>query len=235
MKNRLAPALLLALAPSVLATSVSAASLTLNSVTSSLTSNISVTSTPGGVDANGVKIGSGLNMTGDSGLGDFLAWCLDIKNPISIGTRFDYAETDTPFSNSYVASDGVARVQNLFDASFEGVDQGSDVDAPAFQLALWEVSNDTDYSITAGEFIAAGFGTNAAAITARTTAFLDAAKAYLGPKLYDVTFFETRETPQTQNLVAANRLPAPAPVPVPAAGVMLVGALGGLSLLRRKG
>lgn len=98
--------------------------------------------------------------------------------------------------------------------------------AAAFQLAAWEISNESNGALNlgAGAFTvtAAGQGTQALA-----QSWLDLITNGTWKKNNQVMILQA---PGTQDLLTD----LPAEVPVPAAGILLVGALGGLAAVRRR-
>ena len=162
-------------------------------------------------------------------LGSFIAFCLDLAATVQFGQSYPYNVTTTPFSNSIdlVASGAVDRLQAIFDSSYSTtVATASSVTSAGFQLALWNAVYDTDWSVTQN---AGAFWSNSNAnVTAQANAYLTAASTYSDPQKWNLTYLESTSSPRHQNLVTAS------PVPLPAAGLMLLGALGGLVGLRRR-
>ncbi len=77
---------------------------------------------------------------------DFVAWCLDIGNTLSIpGSGTPYHETSDPFTQTTGAIDGdrLGRIENLFETSYAGLDLTNDAQSAGFQLALWELLYET--------------------------------------------------------------------------------------------
>lgn len=211
--------------------------LTLDSVTTDRKERANVTDVPVGLSTTGKLVATGLNMSGGTGsLASFIAWCLDIDNPIRLNRDYDYVTTASPFSNSFLAVGAVDRVQSVFDANYSSVDTSNAVSAAAFQLALWDAAYDSGFDLTAGDFKAEGSGSDKVAINAAAAGYLSAASSYLGDELWDLTFLESTSSPQSQNLVTATLIPPPVipPVPVPASVVLMIGALGGLGGLRMR-
>jgi hypothetical protein len=173
----------------------------------------------------------GFNMSDSTGgLGNFIAWCLDVGSFLSTSSSnaAPYSVTSTPFSNSYGLSTAEqGRVQSLFDANYHSIDITSGNQAAGFQLALWDALYDGDGDVSAGTFRA----TASTAIVNFANNFFGAATSYSGGKQFNLTFLESEGTSSNgkyQNLVTVS------PVPIPAAGALLLLALGGLGLVGRR-
>lgn len=178
--------------------------------------------------------GFSMSDTTPNGLGDFVAWCLDLGAFLGTSSEHGYAATITPFQNGGVnlMAAGMARVQSIFDANFSST-FFSDPDAQvnraksaAFQLSLWEAVYDDDWDITMGSFQA----TASQDVQSLATSYLQAASNWTGGSSWDLTYLESTSASRRQNLVTA----APSPVPLPATGIMLLAAIGGLAAARRK-
>ncbi|MFV0385423.1 VPLPA-CTERM sorting domain-containing protein [Paracoccus sp. (in: a-proteobacteria)] len=148
-----------------------------------------------------------------SAIGDFLAYCVDItaslvKDPNVTVTY----ETDPNLFNATKKQ----KIQDLFDANYADVD--TTVEKTAFQVALWEtVYGDTFEYLSGGP---AGVGTV-------LNNYLSAAASWTGSQVWKLTYL-SNANPQSQDLVTAS------PIPVPAAGLLLLGGLGGLGLFARR-
>lgn len=190
------------------------------------------------------RVGAGaLSFTDTSGpLGDFIAWCLDLTAYVGSGDQ-PYEITDTPFSNSFgLDSAQKTRIQNMFDANYGASVETSRVQAAGFQLALWEVLYDNDFSLTSnlstanlstGSHTFRGYGldtrrTVGSQVTNDASGFLTAANGYTGPVRYKLSFLESQSNPHRQNFVTVTA------VPLPAAGLLLLCSLAGLGLATRR-
>jgi hypothetical protein len=186
-----------------------------------------ITSSPAPDTAYGTVGAYGFNMDDTTGTlgdedGDFVAWCLDATNWLQGSSSYEI--TDDPFASSYGLTDAdMARVQSVFDANYASVDLSNAAEAAAFQMALWEALYDDDWSVMTGDFTVTSATSGA---VAQAEAYLLAASTYAGGQQYSMTFLESLSG--GQNLVTV------APIPLPAAGLLLLGALGGLGALRRR-
>lgn len=154
--------------------------------------------------------------------GTFIAWCLDLGGVLASNSV--YSATDNPFSNS----DGVSLpARDRIDDFFQDIDVIAESNAStsrssAVQIALWEILYDDDYDLGTGVFQTTGGSTSIA------QGLLDVAKQDNGSaRTWKVTYLEA-ENGDRQNLVTIS------PVPLPAAGFLLLGGLGGLTLLRKR-
>jgi hypothetical protein len=155
----------------------------------------------------------------------FAAFCLDLVGTISSGGFV--VNNVNPYQTARVLSDEVKeRVENLYDASFGSVDLLNKNQSAAFQLALWEVAYEPD-----GATITLGAGNFKDQNT--STAIRELADQYLAnlgnafTKKYNVFFLDADDL-SNQDLVTATV------VPLPAAGLLLIGGLGALAMVRRR-
>ncbi|MCG7522412.1 VPLPA-CTERM sorting domain-containing protein [Ruegeria sp. Ofav3-42] len=158
--------------------------------------------------------------------GNFVAFCLDLAADAPSGRNNYYSVTSIPFTNlNLIASGAIHRIQSLFDAVYTaGLATDDTKTSAAFQVALWNAVYDNDNSVNSGSFVAWG---NSGVLNLANQ-YLAAASAYVGDKKWNLSYLENENYYRRQNLVTAS------PVPIPAAGLMLLGALGGLTLLRRR-
>lgn len=172
--------------------------------------------------------GFDMNDSTSGGLGDFVAWCLDLGAFLGTSGSHEYEVTDTPFQNGSEAilDAGMARISAVFNANFDDSVLASSNASSAFQLALWEVVYDDDMDITAGVFQAS----SSSSVESLAMSYLTAANEYEGANLWDLSYLESTAANRSQNLVTAEL----SAVPLPATGLLLIGALGGLVAARRR-
>jgi|AZIC01.1.fsa_nt_gi hypothetical protein len=192
--------------------------------------------TPTSVFAGAFKM---RDTTANSAFGDFVAWSLDISHWLGTSGNYPYESTTTPFSNSYgLDAAQQARVQGFFDANYESGLETKKNQSAGFQMGLWEVLYDDDYSLTNNdtnmnhEFRGAAGNSNAATAFGYALDYLTNASGYgAGPRRWNLMFLESKSIHARQNLVTVS------PVPVPAAGLLLFAGLAGLGMVvrRRKG
>lgn len=175
------------------------------------------------VGATGVFNAGAFQMTGDGGLGDFVAFCVDIFEPLQDNQAYDA-------SGTIYGAPIVANIDKLFTSAYAQVTDA--ISAAAFQVSLWEIVYDTDkgLDLDSGDFFTAlenGAEYNVA-VENQAELFLSGL-ATAGTGGYDLTFLANDGA---QDVVTGT--PAIAPVPIPAAGLMLLSGIGGFAVLRRR-
>lgn len=172
--------------------------------------------------------------TPNSAFDTFIAWCLDISRWLGTasGTSYSYKTTTTPFNSTYgLTAADQSRVQGFFDANYYAGLESDRERSAGFQMGLWEVLYDDDYSFVidtaaTDEFRGDAGNSNASTAFALAGGYLTAAMNYTGGKQWNLTFLESQTG--KQNLVTV------APVPLPAAGLLMIGGLAGLGLIGRR-
>ena len=158
-------------------------------------------------------------LTGDNGIGDFAAFCVDVLQYMQ--SPDTYAHDPDLFGASILTN-----IDRLFTSAYHTVTTG--VTAAAFQVALWEIIYDDGgvFDLDAGNFYTPlnnGCEYNAAVET-QADSFL-AGLAGAGTGGYSLTYLHSENG---QDLVTAS------PVPLPAAGWMLLAGVSGLVAMRRR-
>ncbi len=159
-------------------------------------------------------------LTGSGGMGNFVAFCVDLAKFLSSGNTYTTAS-----SSGYGAAVD-SSISKLFNSAYAGISNA--VQGAAFQVALWEIITDTGsgYDLSSGGF--------SATYAPFSSAVLDQANAYLSALGtapsggYSLTFLNSGNS---QNLVTVAQIPA---VPLPAAAGMMGLALGALLAVSRR-
>lgn len=150
----------------------------------------------------------------------FYAFCVDLAHHIADGVTY----TVETMANSGFTQTTVTDIDRLFTSAYSTLG-GNNTRNAGFQLALWEIIDETAgnaYDLSSGLFAVTS---NAAA---QGQNFLDNLGTATGG--YELSFLDT---PTNQSLVSADFEDVSA-VPVPAGLPLLLTGLGGMAYLRRK-
>jgi hypothetical protein len=172
----------------------------------------------------------------------FAAWCLDIDRHLRLGTQ--YATTSKPFTVDRLTLVQRRAIQTLFNIALaDGILNsgsggiGGNANSAGFQLALWDLVNDTDRNVTTGDFKVTSSNTASDAAEDVANDLLGKILGWTQPNRVRLTFLESQDhlpAPNGDGVRDSQNLVAFAPVPVPAAGALLLAALAGLGLARRR-
>lgn len=175
-----------------------------------------------GTQAGAFALKGDLNGTG---VENFAAWCLDIGH--TLGLPSEYSITTTPFAHGTISATVLAALQKLVNTGYSAVraNMTDNNTVAGFQMALWEVLDETSgsYDATAGN---TKFTGPAGALTAANGFLAGMSGSNTGN--YKLTYLQSESRAPGQSLVTIST------VPVPAAGVLLLGALGGLGMFARR-
>ena len=164
------------------------------------------------------------HMTGDQGVGDFMAFCVDLAQ--ALGNPGQVVE-EQPLLFSQGIRDNIDKLfSSVIGDSTMGAVIDTSLKAAGFQVALWEIVYETSGTFDAGvgDFWIYG---NAEAKAQANTYLSGLTGAPMGKQ--DLTYYFSDSN---QDLVTGE--PAPDPVPVPAAGLLIMTGLGALAALRRR-
>jgi len=165
----------------------------------------------------GVGVG-GFNMKNTSTNQSLIAWCVDIFDWLNTTSALNYSNNNPNSINNF------DKLQQLVNQSYSKVNNATT--SAAFQLAVWEVVNETagatSFSLGGGRFTATTSSHNMAFSNAVALAndWLSLDEAVTGNYKVDYYFYGDMPNQTTQNLISMS------PVPLPAAGWLMLSALG---------
>lgn len=192
---------------------------------SNLKQSVNIHTTDSGYD--GWASAGMYHMVGDGGVGEFLSFCVDLKQFLHDPATY----TDTP---TLLTSDIRSNIGKLFTSVMGNGTMGDVINtglkAAGFQVALWEIVSDTGtgFDLTTGVFSVSG---NAAAKQQAET-YLSGVTPTALDNGYAVTYLFS---PDHQDVVTGTpNGGGTTPVPLPASGLLLAFGLGGLFSARRR-
>ncbi|TVQ56286.1 MAG: VPLPA-CTERM sorting domain-containing protein [Rhodobacteraceae bacterium] len=164
-------------------------------------------------------------LTGAPDFGDFLAFCVDLENFLSVGAPGSPYQIASLFTAS--VRDNLTR---LYNTAYTTLDTSNAHQMAGFQVAVWEIVYDTDstegLNVTNGRFVETSSNANARNFAATLLSNL------AGPQTGDfrLTFLASQTNAGgeqfSQNLVTATPVPLPAAAWLLGAGMVALGAAG---------
>lgn len=179
-------------------------------------------------DVRSVSAG-GFRVT-EASVGNFIAWCANLATTLALPSNYAKRTLEEAISDQVT----VNRIHALFNAALPTLNLDSSTaghnDSAGFQLALWNILYDTDFSVSTGPGFSA---TGSPGARDRANEFLAAVEAKgdeYSVRWYNLTFWQSKRNsaPISQDLISA------APIPLPAAAWMLIAALGAAAAVSRR-
>ena len=163
-----------------------------------------------------------------TGVENFTAWSVDIATRLRRSST--YTTTTSPFSTGVLTALQISNIEKLFETGLKTLNLANNAQSAGFQLALWEVLYEKSgaFNLGKGNFK-----------VSNSKAAIAAGKALLtgmsGPitQNYDMTYLQSNDS-RGQGRQYSQHLVTATVVPLPAGGFLLLGALGGLAVLRRR-
>lgn len=156
------------------------------------------------------------SMSSDN-LDHFFAFCVEITQGLRNGHEYEIAP-------ALLSVEVQVNIDRLFSSAYNLVQDG--LTAAGFQVALWEIVEDTStgFDLSSGNFSAVD-ASSGAGVVGTAQGYLDGlATAPSG--LFQIDFLTSATS---QDLLTAR----PTPVPLPAGGMLLMSGLGGLVAFKR--
>lgn len=153
---------------------------------------------------------------------DFKAFCIDIHETLNL--PFLYTRQTQLFAPRVLSA-----IKGLYNTAYASVD--TKVEAAAFQVALWEITNDGTGTLDLGR---GGFRLLSGGRVAQTAAGYLAGLSGPATGQYQLQYYAGTGTQDLVIGTPADQATPPAPVPLPAAGLLMLAGLGGLAAVRKK-
>jgi len=176
-------------------------------------------------DARHVYVGAFTTVASDTP-DSFLAWCVDIFQ------RTFFGSTATDFDRKTASAAQLAPKTALLNtlASQSLADVQNSLTSAAFQLAVWEIVNETSsiYDFTSGSFRATNASDGSIVLAQQ---WLDTLPNASAAPFYNVSILESASR---QDLAVFTKVPVFADVPEPSSIAVMLAGLMGYALTRRK-
>ena len=174
--------------------------------------------------------GAGLFRMKDEDGNSLLTWCIDLFNTVKNHWEYTAGKDFVPVPGQVNTAAVTSNIKKLFTAHYADA-LASASNAAAFQLALWEITVDTQADGSGLDLTVGRFQKNANGSVYNTAANFLASVPGAGEDGYGLTFFDSVTDANgraSQNLVSAT------PVPLPAGFLLLATGMAGLGIMRRR-